>query len=55
MNVIYCKRSLKSAWIELQLAHVDKNLIRGTYQPFSVSGIEGGDDAVVRGVLSNYV
>lgn len=31
MSTILHKKGFDSAWIEMQLAHVDKNSIRGTY------------------------
>ncbi len=31
MSTILHEKGFNSAWIELQLAHVDKNSIRGTY------------------------
>lgn len=31
MSTILHKQGFDSAWIEMQLAHVDKNSIRGTY------------------------
>lgn len=31
MSTILHEQGFNSAWIELQLAHVDKNSIRGTY------------------------
>lgn len=31
MNTIFHEQGYNTAWIELQLAHVDKNTIRGTY------------------------
>ncbi|GEM_PF-2807632 len=31
MSIILNEQGFKSVWIELQLAHIDKNSIRGTY------------------------
>ena len=31
MSTILHEKGFNTAWIELQLAHVDKNTIRGTY------------------------
>lgn len=40
MSTILHERGFSSAWIETQLAHVDKNAIRGTYN--HAQYLEGG-------------
>lgn len=57
MSTILHEEGFNTAWIETQLAHVDKNAIRGTYN--HVLYLEGGrgkgDDAVVWRVVIFYV
>lgn len=49
MSTILHEQGFNPAWIELQLAHVDKNSIRGTYNhaQYLEGRREKGDDAVV--------
>lgn len=49
MSTILHEQGFNSAWIELQLAHVDKNSIRGTYNHAQYLE-EEGNDAVVWGL-----
>lgn len=47
MSTILHEQGYNSAWIETQLAHVDKNSIRGTYN-HAQYGRTAGDAPVVR-------
>lgn len=44
LSTILHEKGFISAWIEIQLAHVDKNNIRGTYN--HAIYIEGGRDMI---------
>ena len=53
MSTILHEYGFESAWIEMQLAHVDKNSIRGTYN--HAQYIEGrkNDQLVLKKVLNS--
>lgn len=57
MSTILHEEGFNTAWIETQLAHVDKNAIRGTYNHvlYLKGGRGKGDDAVVWRVVIFYV
>ena len=48
MSTILHEQGYNTAWIETQLAHVDKNSIRGTYNHAQYLGRAARDAPVVR-------
>ncbi len=68
MSTILHEQGYNSAWIEIQLAHVDKNSIRGTYNHAQyldrrrvmlqwyadyMESLENGDNVVVHGTFGH--